>query len=202
MIEPHSSVAACVLAAGQSTRMGDLNKMLITLNGKTLLQHVLNAIESSAIDEIFVITGYQSRQVSESISAFDVKLVENAAYSQGMSTSIKIAIENLAKHIDGALICLGDMPVVSAYTINKIVAAFSQSGKIIVPTCLGQQGNPVLWPRSYFTELSNLKGDRGAKYLLKKYPAQVNRLDVGNAGIVFDVDDMPSLELMRSKFNF
>lgn len=195
------TVAACVLAAGQSARMGEANKLLATLNGKTLLQHVLNSLQCSRIDEICVITGYQSGQVSESISAFDVKLVTNEACSCGLSTSIRTGVENLSEHIDGVLICLGDMPFVSTYTINKIVAAFKSSGEIIVPTCLGQDGNPLLWPKPYFDKLMNLKGDRGAKYLLKEYPEQVNRLDVENIGIVLDVDDTQTLEFLRSKFN-
>ncbi len=195
-------MAACVLAAGQSSRMVKENKLLATLNGKTLLQHVLHAIQCSAIDETIVITGYQSAQVIESISAFDVKIVDNEAYADGLSSSIKSGIEKLGKHVDAVIICLGDMPFISASIINKIITAYEISRNIIVPTCLGQQGNPLLWPKNFFDELIKLKGDRGAKCLLKAYPEQVNRLDVGNVGIVLDVDDAFTLEVLRSKFNY
>ena len=196
------AVAACVMAAGQSTRMGKENKLLSEVKGKTLLQHVLHAIQCSNVDEVCVITGHESLQVSDSISEFNVKIVHNKNYTAGLSTSIKLGIENLGEQIDGVLFCLGDMPFVSTTTINTIVAAFKSQGNIVVPSYAGQDGNPRLWPRRFFDNLKNLKGDQGAKYLLNLCPQQVHRIDVDNVGIVLDVDDAVALEFFRSKFNF
>lgn len=194
-------VAACVLAAGRSQRMGESNKLMMSLNGKTLLQHVLSSIKTSVIDETVVVTGYQSEQVNRSISAFNVRTVTNEAYLQGLSTSVKKGIENLSGNAGCVLICLADMPFVCGQTINTIVAAFKRNGKIIVPTYFGKDGNPVLWPKSYFENLASLRGDRGAKGLLKKYAEHVHRIDVENIGIFLDVDDVQTLKLLRSKFN-
>ena len=201
MNEQSVSIAACVLAAGQSTRMGRDNKLLSSLKGKTLLQHVLHSIQDSGINDICVITGHESEQVSESISKFNVNIIHNKNYLTGLSTSIGLGVDNLSKQTDGVLICLGDMPFISATTIKKIIAAFKSNDDIVVPTFCGQDGNPLLWSRSYFAKLKNLKGDRGAKYILKEYPQHVHRVDVDNIGIVLDVDDTSTLEFFRSKLN-
>ena len=201
MNDQQLNVAACVLAAGQSKRMGKKNKLLSMLNGKTLLQHVLYSIQCSNIDDVIVITGHESEQVGESIKEYKPNIVHNENYSAGLSTSIKLGVANLHKEIDAVMFFLSDMPFVSAITINKIVAAFKTDGDIIVPVFSGQDGNPVLWSRQYIHELKNLQGDNGAKPLLARYPDQVQRLEVDNIGIVLDIDDAEALDFFRSKFN-
>ena len=144
------SVAACVLAAGQSTRMGQHNKLLTRIQGKTMLQHVLGSIEATDINETVVVTGYEPSQINKSLDGFDVKLVHNPDYSTGLSSSIRLGVASLGAHVDGVIICLADMPFVNTATIDKIITAFKQSGSIIVPTYLGKDGNPLLWPRHFF----------------------------------------------------
>ena len=201
MTDQQLTVAACVLAAGQSSRMGKENKLLARLNGKTLLQHVLYSIQRSNIDEVLVVTGHQSEQVCESMTGFELDIIYNEYYSIGMSTSIKQGVANLGAEIEAVIIFLSDMPFISAASVNKILAEFKNDGDIVVPTFSGHDGNPVLWSRRYFNELNNLQGDYGAKSLLARYPNKVHRIDVDDVGIVLDIDDVTTLEFFRSKFN-
>ena len=193
-------VAACVLAAGRSRRMGQENKLLSVLNGKTLLQHVLHALQSSNVDEVHVITGHDRAQVCDSISGFNVMTAHNPDYCGGLSTSVRLAVNRLGDHVDGVLFCLGDMPFVSATTLNALITEFNGRDEIIVPTYGGHDGNPLLWSRRYFDDFKNLQGDRGAKFLLNEFPQKVKRVDVDNVGIVLDIDDPDALEFLRSKF--
>lgn len=198
--EPHR-IAACVLAAGESKRMGQQNKLLASINGKTLLHWVLQAIQDSNIQEVCVVTGHESGPIRDSTSIFDVKTVDNRDFDAGMSTSIRLGVENLGDRVDGVMIFLGDMPFVSAKVIDTVIAGFRGKDDIVVPTYSGHDGNPLLWSSTYFCRLKNLRGDRGAKCLLRLFPDKINRIEVGNVGIVLDIDNPATLELFRSKFN-
>lgn len=194
------NIAAIVLAAGRSTRMGATNKLLAKFKGKTLLQHVLSNLQQSMISEIIVITGHEAEIVKNSINKFDVQCIENDQYNQGLSTSIKLGVENLTEHAEVVLICHGDMPFVSASIINQIITAYIDNAQIVLPVYLGQKGNPLLWPKRYFRNLIQLSGDVGAKQILKEYKDEVIHLDVDNVGILLDIDDSQTLEFVQSKF--
>jgi len=196
-----SKISALVLAAGQSTRMGSTNKLLVKLNQKTLLQHVLSNLQQSSIDEIIVVTGFESNKVESSIASFDVKCVENTQFAQGLSSSIKVGMENLSKTTEGVLVCHGDMPLVDVQSINAIINAFIKNQKIIIPTYLNQKGNPLLWPKSNFESLKQLNGDSGARQILKQHKNNVLQLEVNNISILFDIDDLQTLEFIQSKFD-
>ncbi|MCC3860509.1 nucleotidyltransferase family protein [Pseudemcibacter aquimaris] len=179
-------IAAIVLAAGRSTRMGAENKLLLTFNDKTMVNYVVEQLADSNVSCIYVVTGNESEAVKKSISG-DVTYVHNLEFFHGLSTSVKAGIEALPNDIDGVMICLGDMPYITSGNYNDLIAAF-EKGKIIAPTTNGKIGNPLIFAKNYFNDFEELEGDRGARKLLKDYPDDIIEVDVNSEAIFQDID--------------
>jgi len=190
------NIAALILAAGQSKRMGQDNKLLLPYDGGSLLSHLLDQVKQAGIRDIFVVTGHQKNQVEQEISRYDVTPVHNDFYQEGISTSVKRGIAALPKEIDGVMIMLGDMPNISADILNRIIAAYhSAPGQtIIIPTYNGKRGNPILWDRGFFSDFKRLDGDMGAKTLLGDYPEYITEVDAGSEAIFLDIDTLDAYQ--------
>jgi molybdenum cofactor cytidylyltransferase len=189
-------IAAVILAAGRSTRMGRENKLLADLNGKPLVRWVAEAALASLARPLLVVTGHQAADVIAALSSFDLTLIDNPDYATGLASSLRTGIRALPEATDGVLVLLADMPRITAAHIDKLIAA-SASGKIIVPVHEGERGNPVLWPARYFPELLALEGDAGAKRLLTTHAADVHEIDLGTDAIFLDIDTPDALAQER-----
>ena len=192
-------IAGVVLAAGQSLRFGG-NKLLADLGGQALVRRTVHNLMSVGLDEIFVVTGHEAANVSLALAGTKVKFILNPAYAQGLSSSLKEGVAAAAK-FDAVLVCLGDMPLVSAIDYRRIIRAFNATG-IVVPTYDGQRGNPVLWGSRYFGELQALTGDQGARALLDKYRDAIIEVEVSGPGIFLDADTPEALAKIKSIANF
>ena len=183
-----NGVSAIVLAAGSSKRMGKTNKLLATINGFPMATWAVKVATSSSAKETIVVTGCQSDLVRESLSKYSVEFVYNPDYKIGLSTSLKAGINAVSEKTAGALVLLSDMPLVSIKTINTLIEHFQdKKGRTICrPTYRGLEGNPVLWPREFFSKIKNLKGDIGARDLIKDYYKNVSLVEVKDAGIHID----------------
>jgi len=193
-------VAAVVLAAGKSTRMGGPNKLLAEINGKPLVRITVENVLASKAAPVIVVTGHQQEQVAAVLAGLDVKLVHNPDFARGLGASLRAGINAVPETIDGAVICLGDMPRVDAALINKLVDAFDpQRGALaVIPTIEGQRGNPVLWSRRFFADLMAIEGDIGARNLIERYGEAVVEVPVnGRAGLI-DVDTPEALAEIRT----
>ncbi len=202
-LPPHRPrVAAVVLAAGLSCRMG-ANKLLVDLNGKPLLAQTLARIKASQVDEIVVVTGHQAERVEAATAELGVRLVHNAAYAEGLSGSLKVGIAAVADY-DAAFVCLGDMPLVRAEDLNRMIAAFSEedSRDLVAPVQGRKLGNPVLWGKDYFSALQGLTGDRGARGLLETHRDAITEINVEHEGILLDADTPEALAKIISLAGF
>jgi len=185
-----NTISAIILAAGRSTRMGANNKLLTPWRGKTPLKFVCEAATTSECDKIIVVTGHQQSQVLQAISDFEVQSEHNPDYKLGMASSIKVGILAARQNnSEAVLVLLGDMPGVTREMINEMIFAGQDHSrdKIIVATFQGKRGNPLLWPKKYFDELSCLKGDKGARQIFSRHEDQIVELELG-AGVLFDLD--------------
>ncbi|MBM3582796.1 MAG: nucleotidyltransferase family protein [Alphaproteobacteria bacterium] len=194
------TVAALILAAGRSSRMGDANKLLADLNGAPIVARVAEAALASRARPVVAVTGHEAAKVRAALAGFAIEVAHNPDYALGMSTSLKAGIAALrAKSVAGALVLLGDMPRVTAATIDALIAAFEQSGgrAICVPEAGGQRGNPVLWPHDLFGGMSALSGDKGARDLLARYADRIVRVPASSAEIFADVDTPDDLARAR-----
>src|SRR4051794_33959965 len=132
-------VAAVVLAAGRSTRMGGPNKLLAEVNGKPLVRTAVEQALASRASPVIVVTGHQRQETEAAIAGLDVKLVHNPDFAEGLATSLKAGVAAIPADHDGAIICLADMPGVNAALIDKLIAAFDpeKGALVVVPTLDG-----------------------------------------------------------------
>ena len=182
-------IAAVILAAGQSRRMGQ-NKLLLDLNGRPLLCHVIDQALALDFSEIVVVAGHQAGDIRAAIGDRPVRIVLAPDYADGMSASLKAGIDNLKPETDAAMILLGDMPQVSAPLLRRMVAAYNpiEGRTIVLPVHEGKRGNPVLWDRRFFPEMRQLAGDVGARHLIGEHAEQVAEIAVDDRSVLRDID--------------
>jgi len=192
-------VTAIILAAGRSTRMGGPNKLLAELGGKSLVRLVTEQALASKAHDVIVVTGHQAELVEKALAGLDVKFVRNPDFAEGLASSVKAGIAAVPDDADGAVICLGDMPMISAQLIDHLIEAFApdRGNLIAVPVSDGRRGNPVLWSRRFFNELMALDGDIGARHLIARHGEAVAEVAVEGFGAFLDIDTPQALEAAR-----
>jgi molybdenum cofactor cytidylyltransferase len=196
-----TQIAALVLAAGQSRRMGAVNKLLIAIDGKPMLRHAVDAVLAAGIAPVVVVTGHEHTAIETALAGLPVAFAANPDYAQGLSTSLRHGLAALPEGIDGALVVLGDMPRVEPAELRTIVGAFSpnEGRAIVVPTRHGKRGNPVLWGRQFFAEMQELGGDVGARHLIGAYPEAVAEVEMAGDGVLTDIDTPQALARLKPK---
>jgi molybdenum cofactor cytidylyltransferase len=193
-------IAGLVLAAGRSTRMGGPNKLLEEINGRPLVRIATEQVLASRAKPVIVVTGHQKDRVERALAGLPVTFVHNPDYAEGLSTSLKTGIAAVPAPADGAIVCLGDMPQVSAALIDRLIAAFEpeRGALVVIPTIAGKRGNPVLWARRFFGDLATLEGDVGARHLIGGYAEAVAEVAVEDAAALTDVDTPEALIAVRA----
>jgi molybdenum cofactor cytidylyltransferase len=194
-------VAAIVLAAGRSTRMGGPNKLLAEIGGRPLVRIVAEQALASRAAPVIVVTGHERAKVEAALAGLKLRLVHNPDYAAGLSTSLKAGLAALPPHVDGAIVCLGDMPQVTAALIDRLAEAFDpeRGALVVVPTIEGKRGNPVVWSRRFFPDLMALEGDVGARHLIATYADVVAEVPVEDAAALTDVDTPDALLAVKAE---
>jgi molybdenum cofactor cytidylyltransferase len=188
-----SGVAAIVLAAGMSRRMGT-PKQLLRIGEETILGRTLRNVRASAVSEIVLVLGHAAADVEKEISTAGVKIVHNREYQQGMGTSLRAGLAALDAETNATLVVLADQPFVRPETLNKLIACHKESRsqivipQIIIPMYKGFRGNPVLLDRLIFPELSALSGDVGCRAIFGSHTENIRKLEVDDVGILLDID--------------
>jgi molybdenum cofactor cytidylyltransferase len=188
-IEPMSDVAAIILAAGRGTRFGQEPKLLACMAGRPLVQHVADAALRSLADPVFVVTGHQAAMVEGVLAGLPVHIVRNAAFIDGLSTSLKAGFAALPPEARAAVVLLGDMPLIKTSLIDTLVREWQRAGEpmALVPTMDGRRGNPVVLSRDLAGEIEQLSGDSGAGPILRGR-SDVLEYPVDDSAILQDVD--------------
>lgn len=186
-------VAAVILAAGFSRRMGGTNKLLAPLGGVPIVVRVVDALlASKAVKPLLVVVGHEADRVRAALHAHDVDFVENAAYDEGLGASLRAGIEGLCARteVDGALVALGDMPWIRSTHVDALIDAFDPAGPqtICVPVHDRKRGHPVLWSARHFAEMRKLGGDVGARALLEQHASAVQTVEIDDAAVHLDID--------------
>ena len=192
------SVAAIILAAGRSTRMGS-NKLLEELDGKALVRHVADAALGSIARSVWVVTGHEGESVRARLDGLGIRFVHNPDFALGLSTSLKAGVMALPAEAKGVVVLLGDMPRVTSEVINFVIQAFEAQPQAIaaVPVYQGEWGNPVLLSRSLFGAVAALQGDAGARKLLNGRAGEVLEVPVSNDAVLIDLDTPEALARAR-----
>ncbi len=205
-----ADIAAIVLAAGRATQFSEgsdvATKLVAALDGTPLVRHVAKAALLSKARPVIVVTGHQAGEVEATLRGLDVALVANPDYATGLASSLRRGVGALPPTCAGALILLGDMPLVSAALIDRLIGAFERGRAASTPAPLaaapifaGRRGNPVLVSRALFPAIAKLEGDRGARGLIEFLGPRVIECPVEDEAALIDVDTKQALRMLQRK---
>jgi molybdenum cofactor cytidylyltransferase len=190
-------IAALILAAGLSSRMAPANKLLLPdATGTSMVARVADAALASRAHPVMAVLGHQAEAVTAALGSRALNLTHAENYRDGLSASLRAGLAALPDTVDAVIVCLADMPLVTPAQINDLIDAYDpdEGRLIVVPTHQGKRGNPVLWDRRFFAEMSALSGDTGARGLLLRHAEHVAEHDVGTPSVLQDFDTREALE--------
>ena len=190
-------ISAILLAAGQSKRMHSKNKLLKKYKKNYLINHILKSLIKSRVNRIIVVLGHENRKIKKiALKSKKITFVVNSQYLKGISTSIKRGLKKISKKNIGFLIAHADMPLVSKTILNTLCSALKNKNKeIFVPVYKKKVGNPLAFKYSMIKSFRKIKGDRGAKKLIRLNKSKVQMIKVNSKSILIDFDqlkDFPS----------
>ena len=183
-------ITAILLAAGQSKRLKDENKLTKLFKGKPLINHILYSLIKSKVNKIIIVLGFEHLKIkTKLLKNKKINFVINKNYKKGMSSSIKTGLKKLPKNSKGFLIVLGDMPNITKTTINKICLSIIRSDKeIILPKFKNKTGNPIGFKHSMIKNIYKIKGDGGAKNIIKKNNKKIKFLNINSKSILINLN--------------
>jgi len=193
-LKSNLDIGAIILAAGNSSRFGDENKLLAKFGEKTVIETTINNIAKLfKKDEITIVLRNKSK-LPNFLKFLPYKLTIVLQENFGISESIKQGLNNFITK-DGVIICLGDMPGVSASTYSKIRNSLSeQEDKIIVPLYKGKKGNPIGIPRKFYGKLKKISGDVGFMQLFSQLKKNISFIEIDDRYILKDIDTKKDLQ--------
>jgi molybdenum cofactor cytidylyltransferase len=192
-------VAAIVLAAGASSRMGR-PKQLLDWNGRPLVRAAAEIALAARLEPLLVVVGGAQTAVANALAGLPLQMIINPEYAAGQSTSLRAGVAALGPDVDAVVVLLGDQPFVTVAIVERLVAEWQASGAAIVaPMYAGQRGNPVLFARPMFPELLAIQGDQGARGVLAADRARVRVVAFDDPRPLADIDTPDDYERLLSK---
>ncbi|HEA66332.1 MAG TPA: nucleotidyltransferase family protein [Desulfobacterales bacterium] len=196
--------AGIILAAGQSTRI-DKFKLLIKLEGKYILEWVVDAALESRLAHIILVLGYHFEKIQKALNKKirhpRIEIVINPQYPIGLSRSLRSGLLAAKGSFPSVMFLLGDQPMLDAKTINMLLDRFWNSEReICVPVCRGKRGNPTVFSHKYYDQLLQIKGDIGARKVLEKYASHIIHVEIDHPLGFLDVDTEVDLKALQNKF--
>ena len=178
-------VAAILLAAGKSRRMGSC-KQLLPMGGNTVIARCLDALVGGGVSEVVLVTAEEGSGVVAAAQGYIVKMVVNPDHEGDMASSVRVGLDAITPVASGVIVALSDYPLVTAATIKNLIAAHAESpDSIIIPCYLERKGHPLLFPRSILAELTH---DTILRHLVRRDPDRVRCLEVDDLGVLQDMD--------------
>jgi molybdenum cofactor cytidylyltransferase len=183
-------IAAVVLSAGESSRMGR-PKALLPIGGQTFIERIVAVLREAGLERIFVVLGHNAPSMAQKVAHLPVHVLINPDYPKGQLSSLQVAVRQLlaAEDCHAMLLHLVDHPHIKAELVNLLIERFETSGKLIaVPRVGGKRGHPVIFARSLFDELLKAPLDEGAKAVVNAHRAETLEIDTPDEGITLDID--------------
>lgn len=181
-------IAAILLAAGESRRMGEF-KQLLRLGEKSFVEHCVDNLLASRVDEVIVVTGHRESEVRRSIGDRHVRFAHNADYQSGMTSSIKCGVQAVSEGFRACVLALVDQPQIGADLINRVVETYEEAPTIIViPTYGRKNGHPILLDLSLREEILSMDPEQGLRLVVRAHPDQVARVEVSSRAVLEDCD--------------
>lgn len=190
-------IAAIVLAAGASTRMGRQKLTLPMRDGRPLVRLAVGQVLAAGLDDVVVVTGRDAEAVALALAPLPVRTVVNPRYAEGQSTSLRAGLDALRSGTAAAVVALADQPLPDPYIIRRLAATFRTTGRpIVVPVYRDGRGNPVLFAAAVFGELRAVTGDRGGREVIARDPTRVAEVPIDLA-MPADIDTPEDYEAAR-----
>jgi len=182
-------ISLVILAAGKSTRMKE-NKLLLNIDGETLIEHVVRTARRSTVDEVVVVLGYEAQKLKEHLSGLDCKLVINENYAKGQSESVKAGLTAISSNADALMFLPADVALIDAQSINGVAEEYRRSkSRIIIASHNRQSGHPILIDRALFHEVAGINEETlGLKAVINRHRPEINYVAVGTENVLIDID--------------
>lgn len=183
-------IAAVVLAAGQSRRMGQPKMLLPWRNSRTVIEQVVQTLLESSIDVVVVVCGAYAAQIRAALNGLPVRYAQNEHYADTeMLTSMQIGLQELEEDIDAALVVLGDQPALETSVVKAVVKGFVYGSEpIVVPSYEMRRGHPWLISRRLWDQLRDLPADQSLRDFLNQHASDIRYISVDSPGILKDMD--------------
>jgi molybdenum cofactor cytidylyltransferase len=205
-------LAAIILAAGSSSRMGS-DKALLDFKNKTFLEHICYELKTAGIKEVLVVVNPNWTQSLKlkfcslkkkcqilSFESLKLKWVVNPHPEEGQLSSFLRGIEHLAPEIKAVMLCLVDHPAIKAATYKKLAQTWERNtGKIIVPVYQGERGHPVIFDVRFFPQLRAIPAGQGARYVVYNNEELIIEVPVNDAGVRKDIDTLGDYKKLRAE---
>ncbi len=181
-------IAAIILAAGRSSRM-DAHKLLLPLAGRPLIAHSVSAACASQARPVLLMLGRSAAEVEAALKPGPYSAVVNPRYTEGMGTTLALAISCLSADVIGAIILLGDQPLMTTAAIDAVLSAARQnSDRIVMGQYANEASHPVYLPRRVFGHVAALTGDTGARSIIAAERHAIITVPIADPFAAFDVD--------------
>lgn len=186
-------IAAVLLAAGESRRMGDF-KQLLRLGDKTFVEHCVDNLLASAVDQVIVVTGHREAEVRRALANRPVDIVHNAEYKNGMATSIKSGVRFVSDRADACVISLVDQPRIDTAVIDYLIQAYNDGASdksnslIVIPTYGDKTGHPILVDLVLREEILAMDPESGLRQVVLAHSGAIKRVPVSSVRILEDCD--------------
>ncbi len=193
-------IAAAVLSAGESRRMGSPKALLDAGDGDTFVERIVKVLRAVGVRRILVVVAPDSGPIRLAVERVNASLVVNPDPGPGPISSIRAALDVVEPEGFGGLMFWPvDMPLVKPDSVGRVLAAFAPDGPaIVVPTHEGRRGHPVVHARSLWPELRSPEADGGARDLVRKDPSRVLEVPVDDEGVLLDIDTKREYRRLRA----
>lgn len=184
-------IGVVVLAAGLSRRYGAQNKLLRMVDGESMVRRVISLFDRLGFGTLLAVVGHDADLVEGELAGLQVATVFNPLFNDGMGGSVAVGIKAISNYdVDGALICVADLPGLNAACVRSVCEAFRAAGsqRVAIPCFAGERGHPVCIPKRLFGELMKLSGESGAKQTIAADVFEPVFVEQDDSGCILDVD--------------
>jgi len=183
-------VAAVILAAGSSRRMGGRHKLLLDIAGEPMIRRTVRNVLASTAGETVVVTGHRAEEVGGTLADLAVRIVNNPHHEQGQPTSVVAGVRALSKPCDAVMVVLGDQPQVTQADLDELIAAYGrlEGASILVPHYGGRRGNPVIFAARHIPGVLSGTVNVGCRHLIETHADEVACVEMGSEAYALDCD--------------
>lgn len=193
------TIAAIILTAGASSRMGQ-PKACLQWNNTTFLTTCVNHLRDANCTDIWCITGYFRDEIMSQHSDLPVQWIENPTPEEGMLSSFRCGVKQIAEDFDAVLLCLVDHPAITTETYTA-VCSHASAETIIIPVYNGKRGHPTAFGKTFFDEIVHSDCPQGARTIIHKHTDAVREIAVNDPGIHLDIDTPAEYKEIQRKAN-